>query len=435
MGENQIRLTELYLNAVRADDHALRFSSFPVKTMVTTRSADSAVTDSAAAGTALATGHKTNNGVISKDRRLKRAYATIAEKARNKKMKVGILTSVSINHATPAAFYAHHNHRSMYYAIAMDLGPSGFDFFGGGGFNQPRGASGNSMDAYVETGKNGYQIIRGREALSAVRDRTSKLLVMHPALLPAGEMPWAMEPAYRQFPLSEITQAAIAHLTSENGFFQMVEGGKIDWACHENDAGAMVHEVMAFNDVVKTAIEFYRKHPDETLIVVTADHETGGLDLGKDLTRKSLRVSLLQHQKLAAASLNAALYEQFRSGKPSFEAAMKLVTRETGPGDESGGLVLDEEERLMLKQAFAFMTGGSAGSLLNVSGYGGPERILQMGTLAIDILNRKAGIRWHSLSHSAANVPLYAIGAGAELFNRELDNTDVPGLIEQAMGW
>ncbi len=435
MGANQIRLTELYLNATRTDDRALGFTSFPVKSMVTTRSADSAITDSAAAGTALATGHKTNNGVVSKDRKLKRAYATIAEKARNRKMRVGILTSVSINHATPAAFYAHHNHRSMYYAIAMDLGPSGFDFFGGGGFHQPRGASGNSMDAYAETRKNGYQIIRGRDALSAVSSRASKLLVMHPALLPAGEMPWAMEPSYRQFPLSEITEAAIVHLTNENGFFQMVEGGKIDWACHENDAAAMVHEVMAFNDVVKTAIGFYQKHPDETLIVVTADHETGGLDPGKDVTRKSLQVSLLQHQKLAAASLNAALYEQFRSGRPSFKAAMKRVTEETGLGDESRGLALGDGERLMFKQAFAFMTGGQASSLLNGSGYGGQERILQMGTLAIDILNRKAGIRWRSLSHSAADVPLFAIGVGAELFNRELDNTDVPGLIEQAMGW
>ena len=436
MGFNQVRLAELYLQGTSSDKKQLSFSQFPVQTVMATHSQSSDVTDSAASGTALACGHKTANGVVSKDSTGNKNFESIATQLRGLGYKIGIATSVSIDHATPAVFYAHENSRHNYYQIAMALGQSGFDFFGGGGFHTPKPADSNAIDAYESAAKHGYQLVRSLKALSALPEETKKLFVMHPTLLGAGEMPWAMEAPYPALPLSEITQKGIEHLATPKGFFMMVEGGKIDWACHENDGAAAIHETLAFGDAVDAAIAFYKKHKSDTLIIVTADHETGGLSLGNNTTPMALKVARLQHQKLALGTLNATIATEIAK-KASFDDILALITTHTGLGDSAKGLGLSELETEKLRNAYNHMVSGS-GAKMGTTMAGGYSlsqlRQAQLGSLAIDMLNQKAGIGWRSLSHSAAKVPLYAIGVGQELFKKPLDNTDVPKLIKEAMG-
>ena len=136
MGVNQVNGTEMYraeLQNGRIGVEPLLFTQFPVGTMASTFSATNSVTDSSAAGTALATGSKTYNGAIGMDDQ-KNPLQTVAEKAKKAGKRVGIATSVSIDHATPAAFYAHQPSRSMYYEIATDLPKADFDFYAGSGF-------------------------------------------------------------------------------------------------------------------------------------------------------------------------------------------------------------------------------------------------------------------------------------------------------------
>ena len=138
MGVNQVNGTEMYLaeQEGRIGVKPLLFTSFPVASMATTFSATNSVTDSSAAGTALATGAKTYNGAIGMDDN-KSVLQSVAERAKKSGKKVGVTTSVSVDHATPAAFYAHQPDRGMYYEIALDLPKAGFDFYAGGGFLKP----------------------------------------------------------------------------------------------------------------------------------------------------------------------------------------------------------------------------------------------------------------------------------------------------------
>ena len=138
MGVNQVNGTEMYLaeQEGRIGVTPLLFTTFPVASVATTFSATNSVTDSSAAGTALATGAKTYNGAIGVDDQ-KNVLQSVAEKAKKAGKRVGVTTSVSVDHATPAAFYAHQPNRSMYYEIALDLPKAGFDFYAGGGFIPP----------------------------------------------------------------------------------------------------------------------------------------------------------------------------------------------------------------------------------------------------------------------------------------------------------
>ena len=138
MGVNQVNGTEMYLaeQEGRIGVTPLLFTQFPAVGVATTFSATNSVTDSSAAGTALATGVKTYNGAIGMDDQ-KNVIQTVAERAKKAGRKVGVTTSVSVDHATPAAFYAHQPNRNMYYEIALDLPKANFDFYAGGGFLKP----------------------------------------------------------------------------------------------------------------------------------------------------------------------------------------------------------------------------------------------------------------------------------------------------------
>jgi alkaline phosphatase len=435
MGIAQVNLTQGYLAALedRIGFEQLNFTRFPQAGLVSTYANNQLITCSAAAATALATGHKTNIGRISMDTAGIVPYETIAEKAKKNGFKVGIVTSVSIDHATPAAFYAHQPDRNMYIEIGGDLAHSNFDFFAGGGFLAPDSSfMGQKINLVRLAQANGYNVVNTREGFEQLAPGNVKTLVLSPRTADEASLPFYIDIHPGDITLADYTSKAISMLDNENGFFMMVEGGKIDWACHGNDAATAIKEVIAFDDAVAKAVSFYEKHPDETLIVVTADHETGGLALGNKETGYNSYFSLLKYQKSSVPELNK-IVAQFRVTKSGdsgadFERMLKVVESDIGLNSRQRNTLLTDEEISSLKNIFVetvySMERGKAA-------YGQDEPFIDA---AIKILAEKSGISWASDAHTCVNVPVYAIGKGAEKFSGYIDNTDIPKFIGELMG-
>ena len=233
-----------------------------------TYSANSYITDSAAGGTALATGSKTNNGMIGMNAD-SIAVKSILESAEESDMATGLIATVRITHATPASFYAHQINRGMYEEIAAEMLTSGVDFFVGGGRNnfENRKDSLNYSDSLRNAN---YNIVYSIDSVEA------------PVLLPFGalcadvDMPQAHE---RGNFLPQAVDLAIKSLDARgNGFFLMVEGSQIDYQGHGNNTQGVVNEMLDFDRAIKVALDFAERN-GETLVVITADHETGGMTI------------------------------------------------------------------------------------------------------------------------------------------------------------
>lgn len=434
MGQAQVNLTQGYLAALdgQVGLKPLTFTAFPYTGHVSTYANNRLITCSAAAGTALATGHKTNINRIGMNPEGTEPFTSIAERAKANGFKVGILTTVSIDHATPAAFYAHQPDRDLYFRIGVDLINSNFDFFAGGGFKNPVDSLGGKLVSLVDlAAEKGYNVVNTREAFDKLIQGSGKTLVLSPRQAGEAAMPYSLDMAPKDLTLADYTAKAINLLSNENGFFMMVEGGKIDWACHDNDAATALHEVISMDKAIENAYSFYQKHPDETLIIVTADHETGGLSLGNYKTRYDSYLDLLKYQKSSMEELSK-IVKQFRvnrSGDPQadFDRMMNVVETDIGLNSKKNNTLLSEEEMAVLRKKFnesVYGTGAEEGT------YGSYEKFI---AAAISLLAEKAGINWGTGSHTCVNVPVYAIGAGAERFTGYIDNTDIPKLIEELM--
>lgn len=266
----------------------LVMNHLPVRGSTTTFASNQTITDSAAAATAMACGQKTANGVLGQTPEGTNLQ-TIAEQAAERGMRVGIVSSVSLDHATPAGFYAHVPSRDRYYEIGLQLAASGFDYFAGGGLVDPLGIKAVAK-GYVPTAtvavvtaitNAGYTVVSKREDFEALVPGSGKVLAVHPRLDGAA-MPYAADRQEGEPTLAEFTRKGIELLDNERGFFLMVEGGKIDWASHANDSARLLPEVVAFDAAVQAGVAFAEAHPYETLLIVTADHETGGLMIGEE---------------------------------------------------------------------------------------------------------------------------------------------------------
>ena len=282
MGFNHVSVTEYWLGYTEGvfDSRPLAFSNFPVLGWAVTHSASNLITDSAAAGTALSTGCKTDNGMLGVDPDTT-ALESIAGKIHDAGYKVGISSTVGINHATPGAFYGHSASRSNYYDIAMEIPASGFEFFAGGGVIESTGEDGDKASVYDFIEKNGYVIAEGMDEFHGMKASAGKMLLLQEDGRMKTELPYAIDMKDGDMTQADLVKASIDFLYDGNGqgFFVMSEGGRIDWASHGNDTKAMILETLSLSDAVAEAIKFYNEHPDETLIVVTADHETGGLTM------------------------------------------------------------------------------------------------------------------------------------------------------------
>lgn len=425
MGPNEVLLAEMYRAELAGDINRkqLRITRFPYSGQLATFSASNGITDSSAAGTALATGQKTNNGMLGvlPDGS---PCKSIAEILHNYGWGVGVTTSVSIDHATPGAFYAHTSSRGSYYEIGQQLIASGYDFFAGSTFLQPIDKENPfGWSLYQQAQSAGIAVAHGMAEMGKLSQNVKRVI-----LVPEyegktddykgiGMLPYAIDKDKDDLTLPQITRAAISHLSDHKQFFLMVEGGAIDWACHSNDAATVIGEVVEFDGAVEEAFAFYEKHPDETLIVVTADHETGGLALGN--SDYTLNLQLLQNQHCSVGELSHALKElQSRYGrKLKWEQVKELLQEKMGFYKE---VEITGEEDAVLQQIFQESKGNRQQDVKTLY-----QQLSKLADASVELLNRKAKVGWTTRSHSAAAVPVFAVGVGAERFTGWHDNTEV----------
>lgn len=426
MGVNQVNAAETYLGALegRIGIKELCFASFPNVGLVNTQSATNGVTDSAAGGTALSTGNKTKNGALGVLKDLTTPVTSIAEWAQEADAAVGITTSVSIDHATPASFYAHVGSRNESYKIGEQLTKTDVDFYGASDFVSPNNPNGGS-DLYEQAKSNGFTIARGYKDYQKKSKKADKMILFQPeeaSKVDRGSIPYALDRTKDDLSLQDITRAAINFLMKKqddkDGFFLMVEGGKIDWACHANDP-VFVSEVIDLDNAVKVAYEFYQQHPDETLIVVTADHETGGLVLGRGPYELNLKT--ISHQRMSMVKLERELkaMKDAKGDKFTWEEAKKFLTENFGFWES---VKVSNDQTARLERSWNEFKEGKSGA----------DRLCNT---VKHIISECALIGWQSGGHSNGYVPAFAIGAGAEQFHGRFDNTEICKKIANAAGW
>lgn len=436
MGPNHVALAEYY-HGTMADSlgtQPLGFSQWPVATLASTYSASSRVTDSAASGTALATGTKTVNGSIGMAADLTTPLKSIAYRAQETGKRIGIASSVGITHATPAAFYGHTASRNSYGELAKQLAATGFDYFGGPDFyySNPSDTAG----IYKYATERGYTITRSIDDFERLAPSAKQMILLQPlettAILGAT-LPYAIDRKPGDMTLRDITEAGIDFLTrdgkaDENGFFFMVEGGNIDWEAHGNDAASIIHEVSDFDDAISAAYNFYLTHPDETLIVVTADHETGSLNLSTGGYK--LNLGVLANQRVSESEMSRVLNNLRRAnnGIITWEMAQKALADNFGFFTDA--VKLSEAQTERLKTAFTKSFGDNPEVV--VSEY---RTDYPLSAEAKKIINEIALVGWGSGDHSATYVPVFAIGAGSGNFTSRTDNAEIARKIAAAGGF
>lgn len=411
MGPNQVQCVNEALLAQGASP--LCFLDFPVMGEASTNNASGDLTDSAAAATAIATGKKTNNGMLGKLPDGMRS-ASFAERMHAAGYGVGILTTVSMDNATPAGFYAHTDSRTNYSDIGTDLFISGFDYFAGGGFHD-----GPSVAELAKQFR--YTLAYGDAEADAAKPDERLVLIASTLTGDRGMTLAADHDSVRDGQLARNVRRGMERLArKEKGFFLMTEGGRIDLACHYHDAGDLYWEMADFDLAVREALKFYEAHPDETLIIVTADHETGGLQLA-DGTREALA-----KQTISCDRFDETTVARFKEQKTDFETALPEICTAFGLDD------LTEEERAYLKKAYRDTIRGKLSKAVIQKRYGVYSPI---ASAAGNLVAARAGLTFTSFGHSAVRVPVYAIGVGADTFAGTYENTAICDKLMELMAF
>ena len=429
MGPNQVLTAEMYQAALegKIGRVPLLMTQFPYSGQAATFSSSWGITDSAASGTCLASGKKTNNGMIGMTPDGANAYS-VAHQLKQEGWAIGIMSSVPVDHATPASQYAHAEKRNEYYKIGTHLSESGFDFFGGGGFQSPTNKKDSiAPNLYDLCKKAGYTMVGSyEEAMKKIGKKKMLLVPQYDLDNPtkgADALPYAIDRKEGDLSLAQIVEVAIAKLSKSDRFYMMAEGGKIDYAGHGNDGATNIHEVMDFDAAIAVAYRFYEQHPDETLIVVTADHETGGMMLGN--TSGEFNLQLMQHQKCSSDKLSARLSALHREQGEAlaWEQVKSVLTELTGL---YGAVEVSAEEDAALQEAYQKMMRKQE-TIKTLY-----EDINALAGKALQTLNYKAGIGWVKGGHTATAVPIFAVGVGAERFTGWMDNSAIAPRIYEA---
>ena len=359
----------------------LAMEKTPLSGLVTTNSANSPVTDSAAAATALATGHKTNNGMISVGPREQRLF-TLLEKCQAMYKSTGLVTMDALHGATPAAFATHVKERGMASDIALQLSRSSLSVMLGfwKDWFLPESAGGKRTD--------------GRDLLSRLRRRGYDVVFTKETLAQAkGQRLVGLFDDGPQAPtLAEMTKAALERLRSDpDGFFLLVEGARIDWKGHANDPAGAVLDTWQFDEAVAAALECARTR-GRTLVVVTADHETGGMGIAD---RSRLR--LLGNVKASAEEMA----QQLNADRTNAAAVL---------GSSAGLPDLTPAELQQITSAKDAAAAVAA------------------------VISQRAGVTWSAQGHTATPVRVFAFGPEAQRFVGHMDNTDIPKRIAAILG-
>lgn len=465
MSYPQVQLTNYYISAVNQDttdtipvgdtqrdilrsENQLTMMDFAIAGSAQTYDSTSFAPDSASTATSIATGKKTWSGSINVSEDFSQDYETITEKLKNQKdYKIGIISSVNLNHATPAAFYAHQVSRNSYYEIGLELIDSGFDYFAGGALKKPTGSDGTKTDLYTLAKESGYKVIRTQAEAEKLTAADGKVIVIDEHLADSDAMSYDIDRADDEWALADYVEKGIEVLDNDNGFFMMVEGGKIDWACHANDAGSTIADTLALDHAVQEAVDFYKEHPDETLIIVTGDHETGGLTIGYAGTDYDTFLTNIENQKISYAKYDSEYVSSYKANNTKFKTVLKDIeelfglkaptdTKDSTTGldsadvhkesSEDGTLVMTNYEYEKLYMAYKetmLRNGGEVQfSQADYIAYGSYEPL----TVTIThILNNKSGINFASYAHTGLPVEVLAEGVGAMNFDGYYDNTDI----------
>lgn len=426
MGLGHVMTARNYKRVARHDDTPLLMMQFPVNSVATTWSASAPITDSAAAGTALSTGHKTANGMLglTPDSTV---VSSIAADLHDRGWGVGIVTSVAADDATPAAFYAHQPSRKMFYQIGLDAAASGYEFLAGSNLRGVTDADHRPTDLMKVLADSGVTVLRGLDGLPSVTSR--RVILLDSDTLRNNNIGYTIDSIDGGLNLPAMTRACLAHLerTSPSRFFMMVEGGNIDHAAHANDGGAVVKEILNFDEAIAVAYDFYLAHPDETLIVITADHDTGGMSLGNSFRKYAANPAIYDSQQVSKDAFSDWCKSLLTSRRDiSWEEMRQYLGDKLGFW---GAVELTDEETAGLAELFdkTFKAGDSNDQKTLYNYYNA------FAVKVFDLINAHSGVGFTTTSHAGNMVPVYAIGVGAERFNGLNDNTMISRKILQEL--
>lgn len=427
MGMGHVNAAQYYNRIVRGADEPLLMMQFPVASQAWTYSASAPVTDSAAAGTALSTGYKTKNNMLGLAPDSVEHYVSIARDLKDAGWGVGVLTSVAPDDATPAAFYAHQPARWMYYEIDKEAVASGYDFLGGASLRGVADKEGKPNEVPAMIKDAGIEITYGTEAGSELAGKVDRLWVLSPENVwgNGNNIGYTIDSIPGAMNLPSLTKVALDHVSakSPDKFFMMIEGGNIDHAAHANDPGGVIKEVLNFQDVIRVAYDFYLAHPEETLIVITADHDTGGMAIGHPDHYGYVDLALVDTQRISKDRLADYCRDIVKDGKTiSWDEMRDLLQSKLGFWR---AVPLTEEQTNRLRAAFdrTFLARESNDEkgLYNTFS----EFVIE----AFRIYNYWVGTDFISHNHTANPVPVFAIGNGSEKFTHVVNNTDIPRII------
>ena len=445
MSYPQIQSASYYLGAKASDGGDvtggvdLSFMNFPTVGSARTFDSTSFCPDSASTATSISTGHKTYSGVINMDTTKTIKYTTISEQLKAQLgYKIGVLTTVNLNHATPAAFYCHQPSRSNYYAIGEEMVASDFDYFAGGALLDPQGKEGDQESIYDKAEKAGYKVVKTQAEAEKVSAKDEKVVIIGEKLADSDSISYENDRASGEWALADYVSKGIEVLSdNDKGFFMMVEGGKIDWACHANDAGSTINDTIALADAVEEAVAFAKKHPDDTLILVTGDHETGGLTIGYAGTDYDTYLTNLSNQKISYAKFDSDYVSKYKENQTPFETMMQDVEKLFGlklKGSADDKLVLTDYEVGLLKTAYEKTLSGKKADSDNQKEYVLYGSYEPLSVTITHLLNNKSGINFSSYAHTGLPVAVFAKGAGQEKFGGFYDNTQVYHKLADLMG-
>ena len=427
MGLSPVMTAQAYNRDVLKNDKPLQMLQFPVASWAMTYSANAPITDSAAAGSALSTGVKTKNGMVAMNPDTI-SVTSIARQLKDEGWGVGIVTSVAADDATPSAFYAHVPYRKMYYDIDIAAAQSGYDFIAGAGIGGLKDKDGNPTDVEKVMAENGVQLIYGPDEITKID--SERVFLMGQKDRPSWNIGYTIDSIPGVLTLPIITQTCLDHLekNAPEHFFMMVEGGNIDHALHANDGGAALKEILNFDQALTIAYNFYLGHPDETLILVTADHDTGGMShvhsrIGLDNSLKVFdyqKVSKETFSEYCKSMLNDRRIYRWEDMQEYLEENLGLFTH----------IPVSEQQTESLKKMFndTFEMRNTADQKTLYASFN------SFAVEVFNLVNNAAGTIFTTVGHSGNPVPVFAVGVGSDIFRDVNNNIDLPAKLRTILG-
>ena len=361
------------------------FDSILTGTASTYPDDDTYVTDSAASATALSSGIKSYNGAIAVDTD-KKPVKTMLELAKEKDMLTALVVTSQINHATPASFTAHNESRRNYNEIANDYidnkinGKLPVDLMLGGGTDYFIREDRHLINEFID---NNYQYVDSLENINNITQ------IPAIGLFNKISLPYVIDATKNHLEVMTDKALELIDNQSDNGFFMMIEGSQIDWCGHNNDITCAMAEMHDFANSIKIAKQYVDNNPD-TILVVTADHSTGGLTIGANHQYK-WEAQKVKNFKVSARKLSKTLYKS---------------SDLNGEWDNHSSTPLSDSEIKTLETAKSI---DEASLFIAVK----------------EVINARTYTGWTTNGHTAIDVQVFSYGKGAEHFTGNLNNTDI----------